>query len=129
MNSKQLDALLYEWVADMLNPVNGYPSQTQEYKISKNGLRSTSIAVSVPLYIQRSTPQVKALNNFIIELPFNLKNPLVGKYLYNMKILEIAECCECSRGTIHRNINKSRGILIDKMQQFDLKLSKVSQCG
>jgi len=129
-SSKQLDALLYDWVDDILNPQNGYPSATNEYRLSQSGIRVSGLVLGAPLFIYRATPQVKALNGFIVGLPLRQKNPLVGKYLYNMKLDEIAVVCECSKTTVHRNLSKSRTLLIDKMEHFNLKLSTVvMQCG
>jgi len=129
INSKHLDTLLYEWVDEILNIPNGYPSFTNVYRISKSGVRVNSTIINSPVFIYRASPQVKALDGFIDELPLHLKNPLVGKYLYNMKLLELASICECSKTTVHRNLSKSRRFLVDKMEHFNLKLLKVvTQC-
>ncbi len=39
MNQKKLDGLIYEWVQDVITETSGYPSETQESKIMKNGVR------------------------------------------------------------------------------------------
>jgi len=123
MNQKDLDALLYDWVSEMLTETSGYPSETQEFKIMKNGIRVQGGITYAPIF--KSKPIIKAIDNYIRGLSLRRKNCLVGKYLESMTIREIATYNECSFSSVHRDIRAARKELLEKLTLFNHNNSKI----
>jgi hypothetical protein len=115
---KDLDALLWDWAADILKAHDsGYPSS---YELKQ---RVDSGIVFVPDYFP--SPKVCALGNAIYNLRTELKNIIAYKYLYNMKIPEIAQENDCTPRTIHRKMNEARSLLLEEMSVFVYKSTRM----
>lgn len=110
-NNKDLDVLLWEWAASVLHDHDsGYPS---DYTLRQ---RVDSGQVFVPDYFPK--PRIARINIAIGELEDELKNTIVCRYLFNMKIPEIAQTNGCHNATVYRKLNSARDILLDEMRMF-----------
>lgn len=123
MNQKDLDALLYDWVSEMLTETSGFPSETQESKIMKSGIRVQGGVIYSPVF--KSKPIIRALDNYIKILLLRRRNCLVGKYLESMKITDIAAFNKCSLSSVHRDLRSARKELLEKLTLFSHNNSKI----
>ena len=115
---KDLDALLWDWAAETLKTQQeGFPSS---YEIRQ---RVDSGVVFVPDYYPK--PKICRLAHYIFCLERDLRNIIILKYLFSMKIPEIASECGCHNATIYRNLNKARGLLLENMRNYIYKLTRV----
>ena len=111
---KDLDALLWEWAAETIKDHDsGYPSS---YELQQ---RVDTGTIYIPDYFPR--PRVHFLANEIFSLEADQRNAIICRYLYCMKVCEIAKLIQCHQATVYRNMNRARAKLLDQMRNFVYK--------
>lgn len=117
-SEKDLDSLLWDWAAETIKTQeSGFPSS---YEIKQ---RVDSGVVFVPDYYPK--PKICRLAHHIFCLERDLRNIIILKYLFSMKIPEIALECGCHNATIYRKLTKARAYLLDEMRNYLYKTIRV----
>ena len=83
----------------------GYRAMSTEYKLWR-GIASGPFVIQIPTYWPDS--RLLDLTEAIIALPFKLRKPLIGRYLFGYNTAQLARICRCSRRSIFNYINEAK---------------------
>lgn len=111
--SVDLDLLLLRW-ARRLQEENigiGYPAMTGEYRAWRMGGGGGVFVLRVPTYWPDRALLI--LQEAILALPFDLRRPIIGRYLLGHDISHLARLCGCSRSSVRRRLEAAKQQLED----------------
>ncbi len=83
----------------------GYRTMTTEYRMWR-GAGGSSITLVIPHYWPDS--RILVLHERILCLPYKLKKPLIGRYLFGYNAGQLGRLCQCSRRSIWNYINEAK---------------------